>query len=140
MSILAWDIQFWKECPNVLTPCHACVTLVFIKIIVVEHSLRLKMIFFCLEKSHRFEDSKTFWVPRRKKDFPFSHEWFGEVDKFLGPNGAKHEINSSERANYSLSDGAKQNSVRSIVFELWFFESFFIFSHFCIFPKNEILS
>ena len=42
----------------------------------------------------------------------------GEIVGFLGPNGAKHEINSSERTNYSLSDGTKQNSVRSIVFEL----------------------
>ena len=66
----------------------------------------------------------------------FSHGAFAKVGKFLGPNDTTHEINSSERTNFSLSDGAKQNSVGSIVFELWFFESFFIFSHFCIFPKN----
>ena len=35
-------------------------------------------------------------------------------------------INSYERANCPLSDSAKQNSVRSIVFELWFF-AFFVF-------------
>ena len=50
--------------------------------------------------------------------FPFSHEWFAKVDKFWGPNEPTPEINSSERANFSLSDGAKQNSVGSIVFEL----------------------
>ena len=71
------------------------------------------------KKSRRIPSA--FWDLRRKSIFPFFHEWFGKVDKFLGPNGAKHEINSSERSNYSLSDGAKQNSVRSIVFELWFF-------------------
>ena len=50
--------------------------------------------------------------------FRFSFEWFGEVGKFFEPNGTMHEINSYERANSPLSDGAKQNSVQSIVFLL----------------------
>ena len=91
-----------------------------------------------LEKSLRFEDSKTFWVPRRKVVFRFSFEWFGKVGQFLEPNETTHEINSYERANSPLSDGAKQNSVRSIVFLLWFFESFFIFPHFLHFSQRSI--
>ena len=51
--------------------------------------------------------------------FPLSCEWFAKVGNFLGPNETTHEINSSERANFSLSGGAKQNSVGSIVFELF---------------------
>ena len=50
--------------------------------------------YFNLEKKSRFEDSKTFGVPRRKVVFSFSHGAFGEVDKLLGPNGTTHEINS----------------------------------------------
>ena len=91
-----------------------------------------------LGKSRRIPSA--FWDLRRKSIFPFSHAGFEKVDAFLGPNGTTHEIYSYERANFSLSDGAKQNFVGSIVFELWFFESFFIFSYFCIFPKNKILS
>ena len=101
-------------------------------------SIKIVSALRCLEKSRRIPS--TFWDLWRNWIFPFSREWFGEVGKFLGPNDTKYEINSSERANFSLSDGAKQNSVGSIVFELWFFESFFIFSHFCFFFKNEILS
>ena len=41
-----------------------------------------------------------------------------KVGKFWGPSEPTHEINSIERTNSSLSDGAKQNSVGSIVFEL----------------------
>ena len=39
MSILAWDIKFWKECPNELTPCHTCVTLFLNKITIAQNSL-----------------------------------------------------------------------------------------------------
>ena len=91
-------------------------------------------------KKSRFGDLKTFWVPWRKVVFPFFHEAFGEIGQFWEPNETTHEINSYERANSPLSDGAKQNSVQSIVFLLWFFESFFIFPHFCGFPKTEELS
>ena len=45
-----------------------------------------------LEKNRRIPSA--FWDLRRKLIFPFSHEWFGKVDKFWGPNGTTHEINS----------------------------------------------
>ena len=48
--------------------------------------------------------------------FPLSCEWFAKVGNFLGPNETTHEINSSERADFSLLDGAKQNQVQSIAF------------------------
>ena len=51
--------------------------------------------------------------PAERFGFLFSHEAFGL-------NDATHETNSYERANFSLSDGAKQNSMRSVVFELSF--------------------
>ena len=38
-----------------------------------------------------------------------------------------------KKADFCFSDGAKQNSVRSILFEFYFF-AFFVF-----FPKNEVL-
>ena len=50
--------------------------------------------------------------------FHFSFGWFGEVDQFLEPNETTHEINRYERANSPVSDGAKQNFVRSVVFLL----------------------
>ena len=64
-----------------------------------------------LEKSRRFEDSKTFCVPRRKVVFRFSFEWFGKVDQFFDPNGTTHEINSYERANSPLSASPILNNV-----------------------------
>ena len=45
-----------------------------------------------LEKSRRIPSA--FWDLRRKSIFPFSHESFVEVGKFLGPNGTTHEIDS----------------------------------------------
>ena len=65
-------------------------------------------------------------------------EAFEEVAAFWGQNGTTHEINSSERVNFSLSDGAKQNSVSS--FRVMIFCIFFYFFAFLHFSKNEILS
>ena len=41
MLMLAWDIDFLKEYPYVLTPCHAYVTLGITKINIVEKILRI---------------------------------------------------------------------------------------------------
>ena len=71
-----------------------------------------------LEKSRRIPSA--FWDLWRKLIFPFSHEAFEKVGSFFGPNATTHEINSSERANFSLSDGAKQNSVESIIWGMIF--------------------
>ena len=43
MSILAGEIEFWRECPNVLTPCYTYVTLIMMKINVVKHILSLRI-------------------------------------------------------------------------------------------------
>ena len=74
---------------------------------------------YSLEKSRRIPSA--FLDLQRNLIFPFSHGAFEEVDKLWGPNETTHEIDSSERANFSLSDGAKQSSVGLIVFESWFF-------------------
>ena len=100
-------------------------------------SSHLAFVAHCLEKSRSFEDSSNFWDLQRKTVFPLLFEAFGKVAAFWGQNKSTHEIHSLERANLSLSNGAKQRSLRLLVFELWFFESFFIFY---IFPKNKELS
>ena len=92
-----------------------------------------------LEESQRFEESKTEF--REEKLFPlFSWGVLRKLVLFWGLNGTTHEIDGKERADFSLSDGAKQNSLRSTVQELWCFYSFFIFDIFLIFSNNQYFS
>ena len=90
-----------------------------------------------LGKSRRIPSA--FLDLRRNSSFPFSLAEFAKVGLLFGPNATMHEISSSERANFSLSDGAKQNSVGSILFNLGIFD-FFFFSHFFILSKKKLLN
>ena len=50
MSILAGDIDFWKEWPKMLTPCYSYVTLIMIKINIVEHISSIRLFFLMWSK------------------------------------------------------------------------------------------
>ena len=68
-----------------------------------------------------FESCRVFWISL------FLMRRFRKLVSLEG-QGNTHEIYSQERANFSLSDGAKQNSLRSIVFYLFFFIFFYLFA------------
>ena len=107
--------NFFYMCPSIIRLMHAFSYRTF------DANADLHIVFVVWKKVEETKSLQSFWVLQRKTDFPLFYEAFEKVDTFWGQNGTTHEINSIERANSPLSDDAKQNSVRWMIFELWFF-------------------